>query len=292
MMRPLAVLLAAATTLTAVSAGAAATPPSVTEFRLHRPASGPQQGTITAVARVALAGSVTRRESLRPDGTPRRLRGVLTLRGGGSTLSATDTVRLARTAHRGGTALLHFRVPRSRAADLPRNSRLRAQLDVGIGSGPLRRAVPARQEADLPIGLACLFGFCDPDPGPAPNAPVAFAGADWTTTADACLAFDGPGYAGPSVQAADIRGPSGWWITMDGESVTTEVAPDGAFAFSGFAQGPPPQFMQIAPVQITGAFPGASTKPERGTVGYAGGVIGGLAQQVTLATTTAQVVNC
>lgn len=293
MVRP--TLLACAATLAAVAGGtaiAAPPPPSITEFRLHRPASGPQQGTITAIARVALAGSVTRSEARRPDGTPRRLRGVLTLQGAGRSVSVSDTVRLTRTAHRTGTALLYFRVPRSAAKRLPPASRLRARVKVGLVGRPLRRALPARQEADLPMGLACLFGFCDPDPGPPPNAPVAFAGVDWTTTADACLFFDGPGYAGPNVVAADIRGPSGWWITMDGDSVTTGVGPDGAFAFTGFAQGPPPGFSQIT-VSIVGEFPDATTNPVRGTVGYTGAVIGGLAQQVALSTTaTDQVVDC
>lgn len=287
------------------AASALGAAPTVTSFQVHQPTDHPE--SLVAVARVSMRGVVTREGSYNAAGRLRRIGATLVLSANGTTARSTDTVRLKHLAHRGDTALLHFRFPEAAARRLDGATDVRADLRVGLlGARQVRvrvAGVPAKgaREAQFNPGAAGCFDMflCATvrrTPGPA--APVALSGTVRGTTANMCVFYAGPDREGPYVEAVGFEGAqvgntvtTGWMVFADIGS--DFVITDGAYSGDAWVQ-PLPWTRDDYTTVISGTVSPEAIAGEAGTATatYAGDPAGKLARPVTLATTAQGAFNC
>lgn len=306
MRRPRLVLPIAALAVAACGASSAfGAAPTVTSFQVHQPTG--QAESLVAVARVSMRGVVTREGSYNAAGSLRRIGATLILTANGRTARATDTVRLKHRAHRGDTALLHFRFPATAARRLGGATDVRADLRVGlVGSRQVRVRVagtPAKGARDAqfnPGAAGCfdVFLCATVRHTPGPATPVALSGTVRGTTANMCVFYAGPDREGPYVEAVGFEGAqvgntvtTGWMVFADIGSHF--VITDGAYSGDAWVQ-PLPWTRDDYKTVISGTVSPEAIAGEAGTATatYAGDPAGKLARPVTLATTSQGAFNC
>lgn len=291
------VLTVVLATLAVVVPCAAAKPITIESMHLYRPTSGTGAGQFIAVVRVSTRGAVSQREQYAANGRLRRLRGVLTLRDGDTTITTADTVQLKPRAYAGQTALLYFAFPKTASAKLSADAQPTPSLTVALqGHRQTPVAHPRRAATARQWGFPC-FIMCDPDPAPAPPAPVAFAQTSGNAYAQMCVFFNGPGQAGPYVETIWLSTSSvdSWLIFADqGSDIAVS---NSAYSGSAWVQGP---FSLTAPVAgyavtVSGIIPPSTLSSGSGaaTISYSGDAVGGIPTTFSDVTvTSAQVQNC